>query len=365
MSQQPSPRSVITAIWGRTFVHPAFDYMLIGGGLSLIITLVVCVFPSALAAGYMALNTDAVANLTFLPYLILLSNSAHFSASTVRLYTKQGAYQSLPFLTMGFPLLAIAIVTFCICLADRLGPHLQALYLTWSPFHYAAQAYGLAVMYCYRSGCLLTRTDKKMLWWVAMLPFFSTFVSGQGVGLGWLLPDVFVSSVPEVSEVRTIGGNVLAGLAVVTPLLLFVKVWFSRSGTMPLISLLAVVTNGIWFIVLGPLDAFVWATIFHGVQYLAIVVIFHVKDQMSRPQNRHGTLYHVACFYSLCLLLGYCLFHIVPQAYLFAGFGQVESMLLVTAAINIHHFVVDAYIWRLKKTDANHRILESKRPASA
>ena len=35
---------------------------------------------------------------------------------------------------------------------ERLGTQLHSLYLTWSPYHYAAQAYGLAVMYCYRSG---------------------------------------------------------------------------------------------------------------------------------------------------------------------------------------------------------------------
>jgi len=27
-------------------------------------------------------------------------------------------------------------------------------------------------------------------------------------------------------------------------------------------------------------------TIFHGIQYLAIVIIFHVKDQMNQPTNR-------------------------------------------------------------------------------
>ena len=54
----------------------------------------------------------------------------------------------------------------------------------------------------------------------------------------------------------------------------------------------------------------------------------------------------------------------IPQAYVFAGFGMVESLLLVTAAINIHHFIVDQFIWRLKKTDGNRRIVDGAAPAA-
>jgi hypothetical protein len=134
---------------------------------------------------------------------------------------------------------------------------------------------------------------------------------------------------------------------------------------MPLIALLTVVTNGIWFFVLAPLDAFVYATIFHGVQYLAIVIVFHLQDRMAEPGNRHGRVYHVLWFYGACLLLGYGLFHALPLGYVFLGFGRVESVLLVVAAINIHHFIVDAFIWRLKRSDGNYRIMEGAVPAPA
>jgi hypothetical protein len=74
-----------------------------------------------------------------IPYLALLANSAHFAASTVRLYTRPGTYETLPFLTMAFPLVALGLVVTCLGWAGSVGPHLQSLYLTWSPFHYAAQ----------------------------------------------------------------------------------------------------------------------------------------------------------------------------------------------------------------------------------
>jgi len=354
MNRDDGQRPLGLMLTGRCFVNPLFDYLLIGGGLSLVTTAILVTQP---------IGTDLVRP-EMLPVLILLSNSVHFAASTVRLYTKPGTRQTLPFLTTIFPLVAFAVLTLCIILAEAIGPHLQAMYLTWSPYHYAAQAYGLAVMYSYRAGCSMSLTDKRLLWWVSMLPFFYMFVSGANTGLQWLLP-VQVSSLPAVASGLNIIGWLLTLLAFAAPVVLFAKIWSSPSGPMPLISLLMVASNAIWWFVLSPLDAFVWATIFHGVQYIAIVIIFHVKDQVALPDNRHSVSYHVVWFYGACLLLGYGLFNCLPFAYVLAGFGEVESILLVAAAINVHHFIVDAYIWRLKKTDSNRTIVDSGELAPA
>lgn len=347
------PRSS-SRLFGRVFVHPAFDYLLIGGGLSLIVTALILLQP----------RFAETLSPTTLPYVILLSNGAHFAASTVRLYTKPDAYQSRPFVTMGLPLVTLVLLTLCIFQAGRLGPGLQALYLSWSPYHYAAQAYGLAVMYCYRSGCKLDGNAKTALWWISMLPFFYVFLGGQGVGIDWLVPQ-FVLDRPLLHEVRRLTTDALVVLALVTPLLLIFRVWRRGGGVIPLISLLTLVSNGIWWFVLPSLGAAVWATIFHGIQYLAIVIVFYLKDQSDRADNHHGRLYHILWFYGMCLLLGYSLFNVLPLAYQFAGFGRVESLLLVVATINIHHFIVDGYIWRLKKSDSNRRIVDAGVPLPA
>ncbi len=36
------------------------------------------------------------------------------------------------------------------------------------------------------------------------------------------------------------------------------------------------------------INAFFWAALFHGVQYLTIAAIFHVREQTRRPENRRG-----------------------------------------------------------------------------
>jgi hypothetical protein len=140
------------------------------------------------------------------------------------------------------------------------------------------------------------------------------------------------------------------------PIALVVSRIARRQQPLPAIVLCLLIANGVWWVVLDYLNAFVWATIFHGIQYLAIAAIFHVKDRTAEDGNRHGSAYHAAWFYGASLALGYALFYCWPYAFQLAGFGQAESMLLVIAVINVHHFIVDRYIWRLGR-DRNARHL--------
>jgi len=341
-----APRSLRSALLGRTFGPALFDYLLIGGGLSVIWTAVMRwtrVGPDSLPAPDLAL-------------LLLLANSTHFASSSVRLYAKPGAVQAMPRLTLVFPLVTLLVLTLAIAGADAGGGNLYALYLTWSPYHFAAQAFGLAVMYSYRSGCMLSATDKRLLRWTCLLPFFYSFVSGAGAGADWLLPAEWLA-LPAVGITRDALRALLRVLVFVAPFLVFARVW--RGGRpMPLISLLVVVANGIWWITLVHMQAFLWATIFHGIQYLVIVVIFHVKDQEALPTNRRSRLYHAAWFYGTSLVLAYGLFHLLPRGYAWAGFGYTESLLMVVAAINLHHFIVDGFIWRLARGSSNRRIVD-------
>jgi len=75
--------------------------------------------------------------------------------------------------------------------------------------------------------------------------------------------------------------------------------------------------------------------------------------------NTRSARYHAVWFYGASVALGYALFYCWPYAYVLAGFGAAESMLLVAAVINIHHFIVDRYIWRLGGDRKNYRHVAS------
>jgi hypothetical protein len=346
------PASGGTLVVGRTFLHPAFDYLLIGGGLSLLF-----------AAGVVLRGRDAAgppAGLILtaaLPMLIFVCNMAHFAASTVRLYTREGALARNPFLTMAFPLVSLALLGIAIAFPQHIGSHLNALYFTWSPYHYAAQAYGLAVMYCYRSSCPLTDRDKWLVRLACLPPFVLAFLSFPASGLEWFVAPATLLDNPALHATRQVARMVLIALTFLAPPALVL--YFRKDGrALPAISVLVILANGIWWTVLPYLQAFVWVTVFHGLQYLAITSIFHVGERVKRPDNRRPWWLHALAFYGLCLVLGYALFQVLPLGYEAAGLGWAASSTLVIAAINIHHFIVDAYIWRLRK-DPNYKVVES------
>jgi hypothetical protein len=346
------PRSRWALDTGRPFVSPAFDYLVVAGGLSLLVV-------GALRLGAAStLDAWLQANLGL---VVLFSNSAHFASSTVRLYTKRDTFRDLPFLTMGLPLATLLVLGLAVAFPGTLGHHLRVLYLTWSPYHYAAQAYGLALMYCYRSGPAWSAGEKRLLRLACLSPFLYAFLDNRGLGLEWFVP-AHVLAVPAVHGVRL--ALIFAFRAATFVLPLGLLLWHQRSGRarLPLISLLIVFSNGIWLVTLSYLDAFVWATVFHGLQYLAIVSIFHVRERLAAEGGQVPWWRHAGRFYLACLALGYLLFQVWPLAFVLAGCGFVESAMLVTAAVNIHHFIVDAFIWKLRR-DRNYKVVSALAPA--
>jgi hypothetical protein len=343
--KSPPRRDLAAALLGRSFVSPGFEYLVVGGGLSLIVTALVLFnrsHPELLGTGPMA-------------GIVLFSNGAHFAASTVRLYTKPGATGSYPFLSRVFPGIAILVMTLCLVYVGRVGSVLDTFYLTWSPYHYAAQVYGLSVMYSYRSGCRLEGRDKSFLWWVCMIPFFYMAVhllEGRLPAEAAIAAPALVAALPWIKIALVCSG-------VVAPVVLFFKVWTSPSGPMPLIALLMMLSNAVWFFLLDPLNAFLWATVFHGLQYLAIVMIFDVGDRMAVAGPPGDRLARALVFYGLSFGLGCILFVLLPKAYEAMGFDYYDSRLVSVAIINIHHFIVDAYIWKLGRTDSNRQVVEA------
>jgi hypothetical protein len=328
---------------GRPFISRAFDLLVIGGGLSLLVV-------AALKLGADATLTPLL--MANLGVVVLLSNSAHFAASTVRLYTKRNAFHDLPFLTMGLPLVTLAVLVLTVVFADGLGSHLRALYLTWSPYHYSAQAYGLALMYSYRSGGNWSPADKRLLRLACLSPFLFAFFDARGSGLEWFVPAERLAH-PMLHAARLVVIEVMKAATFLLPLWLVVRQLRGSGSRLPLISLAVLASNAVWLITLRYIEAFVWATVFHGLQYLAIVSIFHVRERLSAPGNARPWWQHAAFFYLACVALGYLLFQVWPHAFVWAGFTFAESALLVAAVINIHHFIVDAYIWRLRRDPSN------------
>ena len=337
MSTQTVTTPVATRDWspiiGRCFLNPWLDYSLIGAALSLPFLFWVILDPSM---------TPTDLRTKTLVYLFL--NYTHFASSTIRLYTKPGEIPHRRLVSYGLPVVAILVTTLCIAFPKVLGDHLWALFFSWSPYHYAMQAYGLALMYCYRSGVFMDKTEKWMFWGIAMLPFVRALLVSDAGGLTWIQDTFGISHVPYVNE----AAHVLAILIFALPIIVFFRLR-DKGKTLPLIAWVLLFVNGIWWVTVSYGTAWIWATIFHSIQYIVIVVIFHVNDQMKNSENKKTPVYHACWFYTASFLLGYLLFQVWPFMYMPFGFEMEAAVLMTVATINLHHFIVDGFIWRSAK----------------
>jgi hypothetical protein len=315
---------------------------LIGGALSLVVGAAVILHPQKFDQAAMW-------------WVTLVANGAHFAASTVRLYVRPGAVKRWPLLTIVVPLLMIAVTTlFAGPWFDR-ADYWFAIYSVWSPFHYAAQAFGLSMMYTSRAQTKLTLGQRRWIRAACFVPFV-WFNLNPVSGLWFLLGEHVQTAVrPHAALVY----ESLRPLVVAVPLLIFVWLRFGLRARVPFIAFLIVASNAIWWTLFDFYSAFVWATIFHSLQYLVVVEIFHVRAMVSRPGNRWPGYVHGALFYVTSFVLAFLLFAIWPQLYIAMGWSGTNAYAVIVATINVHHFIVDGFIWKLRSDPGNRAVVES------
>ena len=195
-----------------------------------------------------------------------------------------------------------------------------------------------------------------------LLPFVHTFLGGIGAGLvPW--PPLFS---PDFTSLRLGTMAVLAVLSVLAPLAFFARQQWGAGPRLPLIVLVLLVSNSIWLVQAGytGLLGLNLVAIFHGVQYLAILAIFYVREQAQAGVARPWWV-HTLIFYALCLGLGYVLFHVLPLGVAtLGGVTYTEAILVTNAVVVIHHFFVDGFIWKLRK-DPNYKVVADGAAAPA
>ena len=321
---------------GRTFVSPAVDILLIGGVLSI---------PVALVARAAGVRFDVA---RMMPIVLLLSY-AHVAASLLRLYGKKGVVRSRPLLSVAFPLATVVATGALLLAGTGVADRVQGIYLTWSAYHYAAQTFGLAFMYAQRSGSAMSPKEKRFLQ-AACLATFLYAVLGRSAGLTLLVPPWVYES--RVLESLRLGVRAILMVALLgSPLAL---AWHKRrrGEPLPLMTLILVYTNAAWWVLFIPTDAFAWAALSHGAQYMVIATVFHVKEAQQAPNGQapkeRGPAYHAVTFYVASVALAFGLYYGGPALFgaISHRFYHSATPLLVALMLNLHHVILDGFIWR-------------------
>jgi len=306
-------------------------------------------------------------------YLVLIVSGSHYGGTLLRVYeheTERRAYRL--FTVYGTAIMLIVLVG--ALYSPIAGSLLITLYLTWSPWHYTGQNYGLAVMFLRRRGVEITPVTKRLLHASFVFSFLSVLITMHfegGVGpkdpLGYRSLDIdkfqFISmGLP--GSLRALLMPVV-GLGYVASVIAALTLLLRAGGARAVApTALLMLTQAIWFSVpylgshfglaagipiLGEIGAdsyqfyFVWVALGHAIQYLWITAYYARADQRWGGYGRYFTKVFVfgnAVWAAPVVLLGPDLLGRPDY-----GFGLA---MCVAAAVNLHHFMLDGAIWKLR-----------------
>ncbi len=299
-----------------------------------------------------------------IPLCILVFSTPHYGATLVRVYEHRSDRRAYALFTVWVTLALVAALVAGLY-SPRVGSILLTVYLSWSPWHYTGQNYGLAVMFLRRRGVSLDGAPKRWLYASFLLCFalaFCVIHESSTWAATRSLPQYgpFVHFVPlGIPAAEGLVPALALAWAVSTVVAL---AWtFRNAGTEGAPVALLALTQALWFALpaaalhwglfenVGPLaphslGAFLmWIAIGHAVQYLWVTAYFAraSSDWRGLLPWFGKTLAAGALVWTLPVLV----FAARPLA---APSYETGLAFVVASVVNLHHFILDGAIWKLR-----------------
>lgn len=305
-----------------------------------------------LLISYFAASSSARAWSVGFYVLAFFFNYPHYMATIYRAYHRAEDFHKYRIFTVH----TTALVVLTLLLSHswpRILPWIFTIYLTWSPWHYSGQNYGLFMMFARRAGAEPTKTERRALYGafvVSYLILFLGFHTGASsdplfVSLG--IPAVISRWEQIILSVAFVGLSAfgLSRLARATgwrkllpSLTLFSSqfLWFLLPTAISLIKGLEIPQSRYSSGVLA---------VMHSAQYLWITSYYARRE----ASGESGHNWRPWAYFGVLVVGGIALF--VPGPWLASRVLHRDftvSFLIFTALVNIHHFILDGAIWKLR-----------------
>jgi tetratricopeptide (TPR) repeat protein len=300
--------------------------------------------------------------------LAIVFNYPHFMATIYRAYHTRENFDKYRFVTLHVTLLILATGVLMHA-SPRLFPWIFTLYIYWSPWHYSGQNYGLLMMFAKRSGAVVTPTERKWL--------RAAFVASYCMLLGSFITGG--SSDPLIlalglSEKLTLPLRLGLGIAFA----LFTFMGFKRMirdlGARALIAPLTLAfTQFLWFVLPTLLELNSASQIpqtryssgilavLHSTQYIWITSYFQRREALAAGKSN----WHITTYFLTLLAGGIALF--IPGPWLASfifHYDFTTSFLIFLSLVNIHHFILDGRLWKLRDSRVSSLLVETGRKSS-
>jgi tetratricopeptide (TPR) repeat protein len=286
--------------------------------------------------------------------LALVFNYPHFMATIYRAYHTRENFQKYKFFTLHITLL-LALTAILMHASPRLFPWVFTLYICWSPWHYSGQNYGLLMMFARRSGAEVNPSERRWLRsafiasYVMLLASFETGGSNDPLILSLGIPAKFTFPVR---------------LALGAAFAVFTWLGFQRMvrkhGVREMIAPITLaITQFLWFVLPTLLElrsayqipqtrySSGILAVLHSTQYIWITSYYQRREARAGGQSN----WRMAIYFVTLLAGGIALFIPGPWlvSYIF-HFDFTTSFLIFMAVVNIHHFILDGALWKLRDT---------------
>jgi tetratricopeptide (TPR) repeat protein len=288
--------------------------------------------------------------------LALLFNYPHYMATIYRAYHRAEDFHKYRIFTVHLT----ALIVLTLVLAHswvRILPWIFTIYLTWSPWHYSGQNYGLFMMFARRAGAKPSEAVRRALYGAFIASYLILFL---GFHTGPSSDPLFISlGIPAIVSrweqiLLAVGfvGLAAFGLSrlaretgwrkLLPSLTLFSSqfLWFVLPAGISLIKGLEIPQSRYSTGVLA---------VMHSAQYLWITSYYARREAAGEAAGEGGRPWRAWAYFGVLIAGGIALF--VPGPWLASRVFHHDfttSFLIFTALVNIHHFLLDGAIWKLR-----------------
>ena len=323
----------------RWIHNPALDLIVGCGAWSLPLILL----------GYSSLSNSPTWAITFYG-LALFLNYPHYMSTLYRAYHNESDFRKYRIFTIHITGLVL-LTALLSHLRFSFLPWIFTLYLTLSPWHYSGQNYGLFMMFARRAGAQIEENTRQAIYSAFVLSYAILFLNlhagpSDQLFLSIGIPDKTGLVVRGVLAIAFLGFSTygIRGLvrqigwkAMTPPMVLFSTqiLWFFVPGLLALLKGISLPQSRYSTGVLP---------LMHSAQYLWITSYYARREAVAEKRT-----WRPFAYFAIQIVGGIALFVPGPwlASYVF-HYDFTSSFLIFTALVNLHHFILDGAIWKLR-----------------
>jgi hypothetical protein len=347
----------------RRSVHPVVEFLLVGG-----LTPVFFALAFVLRRTSSLDDADLAFGFTFF-YGAYVINDPHFAVTYVLFYkdARQKLFAGTPWQRARYALAGVVapLVLTGWAIAAIVHPSAYALALLIQlmfalvGWHYVKQGFGVLVVLAARRGVRFNATERLAILGHCLAGWAYAWASPADLGTEVEEKGVVYTTIAHSAGLERVTHVVF--LATIVPMVvLLVRKW-RREGSLPILTPLVAMLCSVWswsiYSSFDPLVAYAIPAL-HSLQYLYMVWLMKNNEARERegpPWFQTSAPARLGLLAASALALGWIFFHAAPALLDDAlrpprgsrmPLGPTPFFAALFAIVNIHHYVMDAVIWR-------------------